>query len=274
MFEVTIQPSRREVNSDNAQVSVVIPCYDQADRLEHALTSVFAQHVTCEVLVVDDGSRTDQAALIQLTGHRFGVRVLRLETSHGPAAARNLGIDAGRARFIAFLDSDDVWLPGKLQLQLAQMKSRGLGFTYTKYGNVNLDGLRVMPAPYELSRRDLLRNTAIGCSTVMLCREFMGKIRFPKAQVEDLAYWAALLGGTRKAYLVGGDVYVHRHLGGRSANKFNAAWRYWRTLRDTLNIPAYEAATNFVPYTFRAAYKHWMLPKNTQETSRAVAGHP
>jgi teichuronic acid biosynthesis glycosyltransferase TuaG len=154
------------------------------------------------------------------------------------------------------------------------MKTRGWGFTYTKYGNVLGEEIRVMPAPRKLGRRDLLRNTAIGCSTVVIDREFMGEMRFPAAPAEDLAFWSVLLGEARMAHLASDELFVLRQLGGRSANKFNAAGRYWRTLRDTLGIPRHEAVTHLVPYAVRAARKHWILPEILRQSPQAVGWTP
>ncbi|MEZ5501576.1 MAG: glycosyltransferase family 2 protein [Halioglobus sp.] len=271
--KLTVPTEKRTASCDLGSVSVVIPCLNQAESLGHAVASVLRQRVPCEIVVVDDGSSMEQAISIRRIGERFGLRVLGFKASRGPAAARNLGINASDTQFIAFLDADDVWIPGKLQAQLSQMHTRGQGFTYTRYANVSGTRVRAMPAPARLRRDDLLRNTAIGCSSVVLSRRFIGESRFPEAPDEDLAFWATLLGQERTAYLAGGDIYVHRMLGRRPRNKFNAAWRYWRTLRDTLHIPTPEAMTHFIPYAHRAARKHW-VPLIRTESSRRTIGEP
>lgn len=97
-----------------AAVSVVIPAFDAERTLADALASVFAQtEPAAEVLVVDDGSSDGTAAL---AAAHAGVRLLRQER-RGPAAARNRGARAARGELLAFLDADDLFLPGKLELQ-------------------------------------------------------------------------------------------------------------------------------------------------------------
>src|SRR6266852_4088374 len=105
-------------------ISVVIPTRNRAALLARALDSVFAQYgigeqFDLEVIVVDDGS-TDSTATV--VGEYAQVRCLRLSTHRGVSAARNAGIEASRGAFICFLDDDDVWLPGRLRLQIPVFK--------------------------------------------------------------------------------------------------------------------------------------------------------
>jgi glycosyltransferase involved in cell wall biosynthesis len=103
-------------------VSVIIPTYNRAELVQEALASVEAQTFRdFEILVVDDGSTDDTAeALASLKG----IRVLRHDCRRGVAAARNLGIAEARGEWLAFLDSDDLWLTDKLARQMAYLKDR------------------------------------------------------------------------------------------------------------------------------------------------------
>lgn len=98
------------------KVSVIIPTYNRAWCLAEAVDSVLAQELRgFELIVVDDGSTDDTPRLIE--GYGEAIRTLRRE-NHGVSAARNAGIAAARGELIAFLDSDDLWLPGKLRRQV------------------------------------------------------------------------------------------------------------------------------------------------------------
>lgn len=97
-------------------ISVVIPTYNRARFLPAAVASVRAQSYQCdEILIVDDGSGDDTAEVVAALGP--GVRLIR-QANAGPAAARNRGIHEARGDLIAFLDTDDRWLPGKLAAQV------------------------------------------------------------------------------------------------------------------------------------------------------------
>lgn len=105
-------------------VSVVIPVYNRAHLIANALASVFAQsYENIEIVVVDDASTDDlAAALAQFADPRL--RLVSHPRNRGAAAARNTGVAEARGEFVAFLDSDDVWRPGKLAHQVAAMQGQ------------------------------------------------------------------------------------------------------------------------------------------------------
>lgn len=106
-------------------ISVVIPAYNREQTIGYSLRSVLAQtYADFEVVVVDDGSR-DETAKKVLEFNDSRIRLLRHDSSKGAQAARNTGIRAALGRWIAFLDSDDTWLPHKLAEQTAALASRG-----------------------------------------------------------------------------------------------------------------------------------------------------
>lgn len=112
----TRTPFLPEMSYVSGRVSVVIPTYDRADLLPQAVESALAQsYPNVEIVVVDDGSTDGTAALLASWGER--IRSLRLDRA-GPSGARNAGIREATGEFVAFLDSDDVWMPDKLARQM------------------------------------------------------------------------------------------------------------------------------------------------------------
>jgi glycosyltransferase involved in cell wall biosynthesis len=108
-------------SGDAPEVTVVIPAYNAAATVVRAIDSVAAQEgVTVEILVIDDGSTDDTAAAVHSRIIDLdNARLLRMQKNGGVSAARNVGIHAARGTYLAFLDADDVWHPGKLAKQLA-----------------------------------------------------------------------------------------------------------------------------------------------------------
>lgn len=108
--------ARQEVIQLLAMVSVIIPSYNRALFLKEALDSVLLQkNVEMEVIVVDDGSTDNTSAIVESCGHSIRYYY---QPNAGVSAARNAGIKIARGEWLAFLDSDDLWLPGKLEIQL------------------------------------------------------------------------------------------------------------------------------------------------------------
>jgi glycosyltransferase involved in cell wall biosynthesis len=125
-------------------VSIIVPTYNRRDLLPRALDSIVAQTFSdWEIVLVDDGSNdgTDDLAAEYAAG--LGDRLVYLRQDNlGSSAARNRGIEACRGRFVAFLDSDDEFVPHKLdrQLQLFELRPE-LGFVYSDYAYVDLEGV-------------------------------------------------------------------------------------------------------------------------------------
>lgn len=118
----------------NESVSVVIPVFNGAPFVAKAVASVRAQaHGDVEILVVDDGSTDGTQEVLKRLEESAGIRWF--QRSHGgPARSRNFGIEAARGQYIALLDCDDVWLPGKLAAQLAIMRTRPeVGLVHTDF---------------------------------------------------------------------------------------------------------------------------------------------
>src|ERR1035438_6021495 len=105
-------------------VSVIIPSYNRAYCVAHAIDSALAQtHGNVEAMVIDDGSKDHTRDFIQQTyGHEPRVKYLYQE-NQGVAAARNTGLRQAQGDFIAFLDSDDLWKPWKVEMQLACLRA-------------------------------------------------------------------------------------------------------------------------------------------------------
>ncbi|MDX2031120.1 MAG: glycosyltransferase family A protein [Blastocatellia bacterium] len=111
-------------------ISVILPVYNQSRYLVQAVESVWAQRFDdLELLIVDDGSTDQTPAVIQQLAQRGPLRAIRQENA-GPAAARNRGIRESRGEWIAFLDADCYWIPGKLRAQMAAVGQGALEFCY------------------------------------------------------------------------------------------------------------------------------------------------
>lgn len=127
-------------------VSVVIPAYNVGRHIAEAIDSVLAQdYPEVELIVVDDGSTDDTAAVVS---SRYPQLTLIRKPNGGAATARNAGIRAARGEFVAFLDADDVWLAGKLRAQVDHLRAHpDVGMCCTGFAQWVSDASGVFPDP-------------------------------------------------------------------------------------------------------------------------------
>lgn len=179
-------------------ISVVIPAYNRAHMLPVALDSVLAQEgVDLEVVVVDDGSQDDTERVMAgyVKEHGARVRYVRQDNA-GASAARNHGVELAAGEFIAFLDSDDLFLPGKLAAQLAAFRAHPhLGLVATDYRVTTMDGEFVRPGAISarpLGYRALLIECPLATPTVMVRRKALAEVGPFDTRMhlcEDLDLW-------------------------------------------------------------------------------------
>lgn len=242
-------------------ISVVTPLYNSGGFMNESIQSVLQQsHADLELILVDDCSQDDSLA----RAHRYGERddrvlVVPLPKNQGGAAARNAGIARAGGRYIAFLDADDVWEADKLSIQLAGMEAKGAAFSYTDYAVMTRDGevKRTHKAPDRMAYSDLLKNTAIGCSTVIYDRQAIGDRFFPTIRRRhDLALWLSILRDIEFAYRCGPALTRYRiRPGSLSSGKLRAAASTWRVYRQLERLPLPLAAYYFARYAAAAIRK-------------------
>ena len=192
-------------------VSVVIPLFNRADRIEGAVRSVLEQEPRpLEIIVVDDGS-SDKPDLARVSEIDARVRVICHERNRGGSVARNTGIDAASGDFIAFLDADDRWLPNKLAVQLSQIRDLKTK-NYFACANVRLDGGAWDGAPInqrpphageDISRYLLVHCCTFQTSALLLPAELAKSVRFDERlkRYQDFDFVLRLLkGGARYIY--------------------------------------------------------------------------
>lgn len=240
-------------------VSIITPLYNAAPFIEATIRSVQAQgFVDYEHLIIDNRSTDAGPGIARRAADRdHRIRVLDQTRSQGAAATRNAGIKAARGRYIAFLDSDDLWAPTKLQRQIEAMQRTGAAFCWTAYDVVDDAGQwrRHQTAAARGTSEDLLtRRIAIGCLTAIYDSHFLGKMfmTYPQAP-EDFCLWMDILSRCERRNLgvIGLTdplAFYRVHTNGNSAAKHMAAAAYWRACRVHLGLPRTRTAWHFLQY--------------------------
>lgn len=181
-------------------VSVIMPVYNAAEYLEEAIRSVMSQtYKNWELLVINDNSTDDSMEIAnRLAMEDDRIKVYNNPVSTGyPATPRNMAVDLAKGRYIAFLDSDDVWLPGKFEHQIPFFEeSDNIGVVFSDYEKI--DGRsrrteRVIRARRTTTYKKLLLGNVIGNVTAMYDVQRVGKVHFPLVRHEDYAMWLSIL---------------------------------------------------------------------------------
>lgn len=242
-------------------VSIITPAWNASRTISDTIASVQAQTLPdWEILVVDDCSTDKTAEIVEDIARSDGrIRLIRQQENGGPALARQVALDHASGRFVAFLDSDDLWLPPKLERQIAFMQEREAALSYTAFRRISEDGQRIgriHSVPATLTYRELLANTAIACLTAMIDRKVAGEIRIENVPYDDFALWLSILKRGHVAYGLQEDLARYRvRVGSVSSRPLRSAGWVWDIYRKVERLSFAEAAFCLGCYGLRAALK-------------------
>ncbi|MFD1294244.1 glycosyltransferase family 2 protein [Lutibacter holmesii] len=186
-------------------ISIIMPNYNAGSFIKASIESVITQtYDNWELWIIDDAS-TDTSLESINSFVKLDSRIQRivLPENKGPAIARNKGIEKCNGEFIAFLDSDDRWIPRKLEKQLEFMVRHNYVVSFTSYVSITEDGKssKFIKAKEKVTYSDLLTNNYIGCLTAMYHVKTLGKIYFPKIKKrQDWAMWLKITKNNINAY--------------------------------------------------------------------------
>ena len=250
-----------EIFNDNELVSIIMPVYNGAQTICEGIDSVLAQtYVRWELIIIDDCS-TDDTKKVVASYQDKRIRYWRQSKNLGVAMARNKGICMAYGRYIAFLDSDDLWLPEKLAHQLAFMSLNNYGFTYTEYRHFtessNIVG-KIIKVPDYVDYQELLKGNVIGCLTVMLDRYIFPEIKMSAERHEDYITWLNLLQAGKKAYGLHEDLARYRKTAkSLTGNKWKSFKWTWRVYRKSQGLSRSESLKNICHYIIKGLQKHY-----------------
>lgn len=218
-------------------VSIITPLYNSERYLRETCDSVLAQTLTdWEWIVVDDGSRDGSLAMArEMAAGDPRILVLESKRNQGAAKARNRAIEAASGRYMAFLDSDDLWMPEKLERQVAFMEESGCPFTYTYFEKMDEGGGNrgLAARPLKVTYGDMLRSDWIGCLTAMYDTRHFGKVFMPDFRIaHDYGLWLTLLKSTPFARCLPEALARYReHPGSLSGHKLRLLWEQWQLFK-------------------------------------------
>lgn len=178
-------------------VTIVTPSYNTERFVGETIKSVINQtYQNWEMIIIDDCS-TDNSIETIRSFNDERIKLFVNETNIGAALSRNFAIREAKGKWIAFLDSDDLWHPNKLEKQVSFMEKKGYNFSYTNYIEIDessVPNANIITGPQILTERTLNNFCYLGCLTVMYDRETVGLIQIkdlPKNN--DYALWLKVI---------------------------------------------------------------------------------
>jgi len=201
----------------NPKVSVIMPAYNAEATIDQSIQSVLDQtYQNWELIIVNDASTDNTLAFVQKNLPAFiqkNLLVIENPTNQGVAASRNTAISHASGQYLAFLDSDDMWLPDKLEKQVKLMNDSNVAISYTGTSYINAAGQvsgYTLPARARLSYKELLRRNIMSCSSVMVRRDCMVPFPITANTHEDYVVWLQIVKEHGYAYGLDEPLLVYR----------------------------------------------------------------
>lgn len=251
------------------KVSVIMPSYNTGKIICESIDSILSQTYTnIELLISDDhSSDAETIEILKAYTHKDPrVKVFFLEKNKGAGVARNNSIQQATGRYIAFCDSDDRWLPEKLEKQLVFMQEKDCCLSFTSYFTCTYDGTIngkvIVPKTLTLSQEK--KDNKIGCLTAIYDTTKYGKFYMPTIRKrQDWALFLTILQKCHKAYALQEPLAIYRDVPGSiSSNKLNLIKYNAKVYREVFGYSSMQAYTYlalfFFPTYFTKKVQTWV----------------
>ena len=243
-------------------VSIIMPMHNSAKYVGEAISSVIKQtYANWELLIVDDQSTDGSVEIVK----GYACQECRIHLLHNtrhlgmPSAPRSVGLQQAQGRYIAFLDSDDCWLPRKLEEQLPLFSDPLVAIVYSNYEKISEDGERtgrVIVASSQVSYSQMLFGNIIGNLTGVYDRAKTGLVPIPDMHHEDYAMWLSIL---KKGFIAKNTNTIqglYRVMNTSvSSNKLNLLSWQWNIYRKTEKLSLIKSAYCYLHYAINAYRK-------------------
>ena len=182
----------------NDLVSIITPSYNTANYIGETIQCVLDQsYANWEMIIVDDCSTDNTNEIVKPFLEDSRIQFFKNETNSGAAVSRNKALKEAKGRWIAFLDSDDLWYPDKLEKQIRFMEEQGYHFSYTNYNEIDDDGKElgtIWTGPKKIGKTRMAMFNYMGCLTVMYDREYVGLVQIADIKKRnDYAIWVKVI---------------------------------------------------------------------------------
>lgn len=231
----------REIDKDimNDKVSIITPTYNCGKYIGATIESVLRQtYYNWEMIIVDDCSTDNTKEIVEEYCKKDKrIRYYVLDENSGAAVARNKAMELAEGKYFAFLDSDDLWMPNKLEKQISFMKTHNYNFTCTSYEQIDEKGMslnRVIIAKPKIDYKGVLLSCPVGNSSVIYNAENLGRFSIPNIRKRnDDALWLQIL--KKEKYIYGMPEVLMQYRVRKnsiSSNKIELIKYHWELYRE------------------------------------------
>ena len=246
----------------NELVSIIMPVYSVEKYIRQSIESVINQtYKDWELLIMDDCSKDSSYQIMEeYAAKDERIKIHRAEKNKGVVKVRNSLTQMANGRYIAFLDSDDLWMNEKLEKQLLFMKKHDAKISCTEYTRVNETNDRIndIIVIERIKYSDLLKNNYLGCLTVIYDASAIGKREFKERDKnEDYVLWLDIIKDVKIIYGLKEKLAMYRVLSNsRSSNKIDAAKVRWEIYRKYEKLSLLKSMYYFTFYAVKAVTKN------------------
>jgi glycosyltransferase involved in cell wall biosynthesis len=223
-------------NNFQPMVSIIMPAFNAESTVALSITSIIEQtYSNWELIIIDDKS-TDQTVYLIEEFNDPRIVLYKHRKNIGVSSARNFGLTLAKGKYIAFLDSDDLWTSAKLELQVLFSARTNSTITYCRYTKVNKSKseFELVNPKSKVNYSDMLFKNHIGLSTGMFLKAAYPLAKFDNVKHEDYIFWASLLKDGSIARLVDSKIPLVIYCENKnslSGNKLRSAIWHWKNLR-------------------------------------------
>ena len=252
----------------NNKVTVVTPTWNSEKYIKLTIESVQSQtYKNWEMLIVDDCSTDNTVDIIKEKAKQDSrIILIKLKENQGAAVARNIAVHNGTGRYIAYLDSDDIWKPKKLEQQVNFMQKNNCGFTRTSYEVIDCMGKKLNKKIYMLDKVDykrfltnnLLQTVGIMIDTFKIDKKFLEMPNMRRRQ--DAATWMQILKAGNTCYGIKEVLAEYRRTpNSLSSNKIKSVIGTWKLYKNYEKLPLIFSCYCFIRYVIFAFWKRIYL---------------
>ena len=203
------------INSSETNIDIILPNYNSYPYIKETLRSILDQTFkNWKLFIVDANSNSETKNFLKQYEKHPNIKIIWLKKNKKAGFCRNLAMRNSKSKYLAFIDSDDIWDKEKLSKQLSFMIKNKHSFTYTNYStfkSTNENASKIINPPFQFSFDDFIKNTSIATSTMMIKKNSIGNTKFSNTKIcEDYIFKCQILKKVRYAYCLTENLTKYR----------------------------------------------------------------